>query len=138
MSEGPTYSISFYYRKIAVLYDGSEASLRALDLALDLARHYGSKVVVIHASPRNKALEDVFGKVKLRVKAASVDVSYKLLEFNEEDSSAAAALVRELVEGGYDAVFLGARGKSINPDINIGSTALSVVVNAPISVFLVR
>lgn len=138
MGEGPTYSISFYYRKIAVLYDESENSLRALDLALDISRHYGSKVTLLHASPKNKTSGDVFEKAKQRVKKTMVDVTYKLIKFDENNSSVATAIINELLEGGYDAVFLGARGKSINPDVNIGSIALSIVINVPTSVFLVR
>jgi Universal stress protein family. len=38
----------------------------------------------------------------------------------------------------YDAVIMGARGTSLNSDINIGSTALAISINAPVSVILVR
>lgn len=138
MSEAPTYSISFYYRKIAVLYDGSEASLRALDLALDISKHYGSKIVLIHAIPKGEVAGDVFEKAKARVKKTSIDVSYKLVDYDKDSSNAPTAIIKELLEGGYDAVFVGARGKSISPDINLGSVALSVIVNVPLSVFLVR
>lgn len=136
--ESPTYTISLLYRKIAVLYDGSETSLKALDFAIDLSRHYGSKIVVIHAKPRGIRGEDSFTKVKERAKRYSVDISYKEVEFDPENSSTASAILKEIIDGGYDAVILGARGKSLTADVSIGSKALFIAANSPVSVFIIR
>jgi nucleotide-binding universal stress UspA family protein len=52
----PTYTVSFWLRKIVVLVDGSENSFRALELALDFAMRYGSQITVIHACDTCKEL----------------------------------------------------------------------------------
>jgi len=139
LTEAPSYTISFYYRKILVPIDGSETSLRALHVAVDIAQRYGSKVVVVYAKPKNTELgEDPIIKAKERLKETPVNITYKYIEFDPRNDSASSALLREILEEGYDLVVIGARGKSLFGEINIGSTTLAVVVNAPTSVFIVR
>jgi len=65
-----------------------------------------------------------------------VNITYKYIEFDPRNDSASSALLREILEEGYDLVVIGARGKSLFGEINIGSTTLAVVVNAPTSVFI--
>jgi len=138
VSEAPTYEISFYFRKILVPIDGSENSLKALEFALDLAKHYGSKIVVAHAKPRGSQQGDPFERARLRVAKAGINVEYKVIEYDPSTSSASSSLIREVIEGGYDAVVTGARGLSLTTEIPIGSTALSLVISSPVSVFVVR
>ncbi|WP_042667089.1 universal stress protein [Desulfurococcus amylolyticus] len=138
MSEAPTYEISFYFRKILVPVDGSENSLKALEFAIDLARHYGSKIIVVYAKPKGDLRGDPFERVKLRAAKEGMDIQYKLIEYDPSSSNTPSVLVREVIEGGYDAVVVGARGLSLSTEIPIGSTALSLVINSPVSVFIVR
>ncbi|MCY0867869.1 MAG: universal stress protein [Desulfurococcus sp.] len=138
MSEAPSYQISFYYRRILVPVDGSENSLKALDFALDLARHYGSRVIIVHAKPKGKARSDPYERVKQRIRRESLSVEYKTIEYDPLSDSCSSAILREIIEGGYDAIVLGARGLSLTTDIPVGSTALSLVVNSPVSVFVIR
>lgn len=139
MVEAPSYLISFYYRKILVPIDGSENSLKALVLAADIASRYGSKITVAYAKPRGLVeQDDPISKAKERLKTLSVQVIYKIIEYSPETESPHTAILKEIIEGGYDLVILGARGKSITGDINVGSIALSLVVNAPTSIFIVR
>ncbi|MEM3926513.1 MAG: universal stress protein [Desulfurococcaceae archaeon] len=137
MSEGPTYTVSLYFRKILVPVDGSESSFKALVFAIDLARHYGSKITILYARPKGTH-DDLLEKVKYRLRGEGIQVSYKLLEYDYMSESASSAILKEIIEGGYDAVILGARGRSLITDIPVGSVALSLVVSAPISVFVVR
>lgn len=137
--EAPSYVVSFYYRKILVPVDGSETSLKALLVAVDIAHHYGSRVVVVHARPKNTTPgEDPLVKAKERLKGASINVTYKYVEYDPANDSPQSALLREIIEEGYDLVVLGARGKTLYSEVNIGSVALSITVNTPTSVLVVR
>ncbi|MEM4717536.1 MAG: universal stress protein [Desulfurococcaceae archaeon] len=139
MIEAPSYTISFYYRKILVPVDGSESGYKALLLAVDIASRYGSRVTVAYAKPRGiSEPEDPIIKAKERLKSISINVSYKYMEYDPLNESPQMVLLREIIEGGYDLVIIGARGKSILGDVNIGSVTLSLVVNAPTSIFIVR
>jgi len=135
----PTYKISFLYRKILVPIDGSENSLRALDLAIDLAERYGSKVTVIHVRFKGiSEVEDPLSKAKERVSGYGVPVEFKLIEVDPNEGSVPKAIIDEVINGGYDMVIMGARGRTISEELNLGSVALSVVANVPTTVIIVR
>jgi nucleotide-binding universal stress UspA family protein len=65
-------------------------------------------------------------------------VDVKPLIYDPLSSSAASVIVKEALEGGYDAVVMGARGKSSNEDLLLGSVALAVVMHVPSTIILVR
>ncbi|MEM0377746.1 MAG: universal stress protein [Thermosphaera sp.] len=139
IGEEPSYRISFIYRKILVPVDGSESSLKALEIAIDLAKHYGSKITVVFVKSRHdKDDSEPLSKAKSRIAKEPVNVSYKLIEYDHETESVSYRLVKEIIEEGYDLVIMGARGKTLYGELPIGSIALSVVINAPISVLIVR
>jgi len=132
----PTYTVSFWLRKIAVLVDGSENSFRALELALDFAMRYGSQITVIHACDTCNETE-ISEKIKRRVNDRA-EYELKILKYSSKESSAANEILKYLSENTYDAVIMGARGLSINSELNIGSVAMSVALNATTTVILVR
>uniref|UniRef100_A0A7C2FEJ8 Universal stress protein n=1 Tax=Thermosphaera aggregans TaxID=54254 RepID=A0A7C2FEJ8_9CREN len=137
--EEPSYRISFIYRKILVPVDGSEVSLKALELAIDLAKHYGSKITVVTVKSKGETVSpDPLAKAKARVAKEPINVSYKLIEYDPTLESVSYRLIKEIVEEGYDLVIMGARGKTLYGELPIGSVALSLVINAPISVLVVR
>ncbi len=135
----PTYEVSFLFRKVLVPVDGSAASMKALDVALDFAKRYGSRVTVMIANDGsvgdvNSIVEDIEAKAKgagVRIKVIVTDVEVGL-------ESAASKILETVEEGDYDLVVLSARGKSANPEVSIGSVALSVIVNTATSVMLIR
>ncbi|MCC6041041.1 MAG: universal stress protein [Desulfurococcaceae archaeon] len=140
-AEAPTYTVSFYFRKILVPIDGSESAYRALEVAADLARHYGSRVIVIYVKPKGAVLQrdqDPIVKAKERLRSAPLNLTYKYLEYDPTVESPSSVLVKEISSEGYDLVVIGARGKTLLSDLNIGSTALSLVVNSATSLFIVR
>ncbi|ABN69355.1 UspA domain protein [Staphylothermus marinus F1] len=137
--EAPTYEISFMFRRILVPIDGSENSLKALDLAADLAKHYGSHVTVIFAKPKGynadfKPLE----KARKRIENKGIDAEFKELEFDPAENSTAGKILEEIVNGNYDLVVMGARGRTLSSEITIGSKALSIASNSPVTVIIVR
>ncbi|MCI2414567.1 MAG: universal stress protein [Candidatus Aramenus sp.] len=136
MTYEPTYKVSLWFRRVLVPIDGSENSMRALDLAEDFSLRYGSKVTVIYVCHNCDDAEVIKKKVEERI---GNKIEYELKVVNAgKDSSVANEILKAISEDTYDAVILGARGTSVNSDINIGSTALSIVVNAPITVITVR
>jgi len=132
----PTYTVSYWLRKILVPIDGSENSFRALELAIDFAMRYGSQISILHVCEDCNENE-IKNLVEKRVKGR-VDYELKILRYSNKESSVSNEILKFLSENAYDAVILGARGLSITSDINIGSVALSVSVNAPTTVILVR
>ncbi|BCU68485.1 universal stress protein A [Sulfolobales archaeon HS-7] len=135
MSFPPTYEVSFWFRNVLVPVDGSANSMRALDLAIDFAMRYGSKITVINVC--SNECEEVEKKVEERV-SDKVKLSYKKVKLDLTTSSIANEILNEMNANTYDAVILGARGSSVNNDINIGSVALSIGANAITTVILVR
>ncbi|AAY80692.1 universal stress protein [Sulfolobus acidocaldarius] len=132
----PTYIVSFWLRRILVPIDGSENSLRALDLAVDFAMRYGSKVTVLHVC-ENCNDKEVEEHVKKRVNGRIV-YDFKVLKYSSKESSVSNEILKHINESTYDAVIMGARGLSISSELNVGSVAVSVALNAPTTVILVR
>ncbi|RLG88260.1 MAG: universal stress protein [Thermoprotei archaeon] len=133
----PTYIVSFRFRRILVPVDGSENSFRALELAIDFAQRYGSKVVAIHAKPKGTETQ-VPEELRRRFKKHYILIDFKIKEYDPLKSSPANEILNEIFEGSYDAVILGARGTTVNENIQLGSVASAVVFNAPITVVIVR
>ncbi len=137
--EAPTYEISFMFRKILVPVDGSENSLKALDLAIDLAKHYGSTVTVLHVKPKGVQLNiDPLEKAKKRIEKVGIEASFKTLEYEMDKNSTAGTILNEIIEGNYDLVVMGARGLTLSSEISIGSKALAVASSSPVTVIIVR
>ncbi len=135
----PSYELGFRFRKILVPIDGSESSLKALDLAVDLAKRYGSKITVIHVkTPSSKLSKNILDKARRRVENKGLPVSFKEVEVDYNTSSISKEILDEIIDGGYDLVVLGARGMTVSEELNIGSVATSVVLNAPTTVIVVR
>jgi nucleotide-binding universal stress UspA family protein len=136
MTYEPTYTVSLWFRKVLVPIDGSENSLRALDLAEDFSMRYGSKITVVYVCSQCDDASHVKKKIEERV-GQKIVYDFKVVNMSKE-SSVANEILKTISEDTFDAIILGARGTSVNSDINIGSTALSVTANAPITVITVR
>ncbi|QKQ99305.1 universal stress protein [Metallosphaera tengchongensis] len=132
----PTYTVSMWFRKILVPIDGSENSMRALELAIDFSLRYGSRVTIFYACDRCNDKETLQKLVKEKIEDR-IDYEFRSAEISR-DSSISNEILKVLSEGVFDAVIMGARGNTTNSDINTGSNALSVVVNAPVTVIVVR
>ncbi len=131
----PTYKVSFWFRKILVPIDGSENSLKALDLAIDFNMRYGSEITVLHIC-ENCNQDKIKRLVENRTKG-KINYLFKIRHLNSE-TSPSNEILQEINEGNYDAVIMGARGLTTNPDIITGSVTIAVIVNAPVTVITVR
>ncbi|AMD30659.1 MAG: universal stress protein [Acidilobus sp.] len=139
MSRGvePSYTISFWLRELLVPVDGSGSSMKALDLAVDFAMRYGSRLTVLYACSECSSADVVRKLVEDRV-GGRAEYRFVVSRYSQSSSSAANEILKTIAEGSYDAVIMGARGTSINGDINVGSTAIAVAAHAPVTVILVR
>ncbi len=130
----PTYSVSFWFRKILVPFDGSGLSKKALALAKDFSYRYGSEVHAIYVC-------DVCNDVdRVREEATKIfnKVKFIVRRFDPSDSSVVNELLKALDEGEFDAVIVGSKGNSLNTTRVIGSVALSLALEFPGTVIIIR
>jgi len=126
------------FRRILVPIDGSASSLKALDIALDFAKRYGSKLTALVVNDKTINVEEVSGEVSSRARKSGIEVVLKIKEVRNPNESVVSKVLEEISEGGYDLVILGARGRTLSEDLLIGSTALSIIINSPVSCLAVR
>lgn len=131
------FRISFMFRRIIVPFDGSESSLVALDMALELSRTLGSHVTVAYACEDENEAKNVLEKAVERAREKGLSIETKVLKVGN-DESVASVILREINRGGYDLVVMGARGKSYYEDLRLGSIASAVVMNSSKSFFIIR
>ncbi len=136
----PTYEISYRFRRILVPVDGSENSLRALDVAIDFAKRYGSRITVLVAfySGQKDFVEKALLRAKARSENKGIPIELKSEEVDPKTSSISNTIINEIIRGSYDLVVMGARGNTISEDIHIGSVAAAVIMNSPVSVLIIR
>ncbi len=134
----PTYEVSYMFKKILVPVDGSSHSIKALSVAADFVKRYGSAVTVLVVDDGTlESMERVMETVASVFRKSGANAKIKTLKL-EPNTSVATTIVEEVLKEGYDLVVISARGRSVNPDLIIGSVALSVIVNVPVSVFVIR
>ncbi len=136
MSE-PSYTVSFWLRELLVPVDGSGSSLKALDLAIDFAMRYGSRLTLLYVCERCERAEEVRSLVEKRINGR-IEYSFRVVSYDSRVSSVSNEILRAIADGNYDVVIMGARGTTVNSDLSVGSTAMAVASNAPVTVILVR
>lgn len=134
----PTYEVSYMFKRILVPVDGSSHSIKALNVAIDFAKRYGSVIVTLVVDEGAAgSVEKVSDLVTSISRKSGVSIEVKVVKLTSTTSTA-TSIIEEVSKGGYDLIVISARGRTVNPDLIIGSVALSVVVNVPIPVFVVR
>ncbi len=135
----PTYEVSFLFRKVLVPLDGSTSGMKALDIAIDFAKRYGSKITVLIVDDGSISnVEEVSEKVREKSNKAGVAVNVKVARLDPAMYSTASRIIEESIEEDYDLIILSARGRTVNPDLMLGSVALSTIINTTTSVLLIR
>ncbi len=137
----PKYLVSLWFRKILVPVDGSGLSMKAINLAIDFAHRYGSKITAIFVLPESSAsgkIDKIKEKIMSISKDSGVDIDFKCRRIHFPESSIAKEIIDEINEGLYDAVIMGAKGLSGGEETPIGSVATAVAILAPCTVILVR
>jgi nucleotide-binding universal stress UspA family protein len=138
------------YEKIALAFDGSEGSKRALQAALHLARADKQKLIVIFVAemPRypgapGETMEEqaradaIFAKLRAEVAAAGQKYGVEVVA-EKRIGHPAQGLVNYAKEAGLQLLVMGHTGHSKLWGTFMGTTADKVVRHAPCSVLVVR
>lgn len=122
--------------KPAVLaaYDGSPYAKAALLEARRLAKALGAKLTVIIVLPEDAPQEDIVEEARRLAPEAEVVVERMMTGLENPASVIATYAERK----GYTLIVVGAKGVSSREDALVGSTALWLAANAPVSVLIVR
>jgi nucleotide-binding universal stress UspA family protein len=143
------------FEKILVAVDGSEQSMRAVEIGISLAKQSRSTLTalyVIHIPfgeslyPRsiwykdfiediNKETSNWIADIYRRGKEKGVEIESKMKETSE---SVPAEIVRYAKAEGTDLIVVGSRGRSELEKLFLGSVASGVLAYAPCPVLVVR
>jgi nucleotide-binding universal stress UspA family protein len=143
------------FEKILVAVDGSDQSMRAVDIAISLAKRYGSALTalyVVHIPfgenlyPRSvwykefiddihRATDGWLAEIQRHGNENGVEISSKMKETAE---SVPAEITRYVKEDKTDLVVVGSKGKSALEKLFLGSVAAGVLSYAPCPVLVVR
>jgi nucleotide-binding universal stress UspA family protein len=138
------------FEKILVPLDGSEHSLKALQVALQIAEKFNGTITLIHVysiggfaispTPVREFIEairkvgtGILADGERRVKAEGVQVETLLLE-----GHAVEQIVKTCREGKFDLVVMGARGLSRIKEMLLGSVSDGVTRHAHCPVLVVK
>ena len=134
------------FSQILVATDFSEPSRKALEVAADLARHYGSKMTILHVYPVPgyvlpegfiAAGPDVLVEVEDRTrktleewKADTVKLGVPDVNITTAIGNAAPEIVRIAKAGGYGLIVVGTHGRTGFTGFVLGSVASKVVTTS--------
>ena len=119
---------------ILVAYDGSPYSKAALLEARQLAEKLGARLTVLIVLPEDAPEQGIVEEA--RRLAPDVEVVVERMATGFENPASVIATYAE--RNGYSLIVVGAKGFSSREDSLIGSTALWLAANAPVSVLIVR
>jgi len=122
--------------KIMVGYDGSEASMRAVELAISHAQAFDGKIVAVASMDRGtenelediNVLEEALKRLKNDIEEKGISCDTHLLI---RGMSPGEDLVRYALEQEIDEIILTIQRKSKVGKLIFGSTAQHVILNAP-------
>ena len=124
------------YRKILVASDGSATAHKAVDRAVDVARHTGATVTILTVGRPDRAADIAQAEAE-RVAATDtehdVDVATKT-----DDGDAAQIILDEAEQGGYDLLVVGNKGMTGASRFLLGSVPNKISHHAPCALLIVR
>lgn len=154
------------FQKILVPIDGSEHSIKALDVAIGLAKQFGGKITLLYAysitftpvmapepSTMTSPTTPILSPVDLsKVTDYARETGKRILQEGEDKVKAANVpvdstlkeghTVQEIVssaqKGSYDLIVIGARGVSHVREMLLGSTTDGVIHHASCPILVVK
>ena len=123
------------YRKILVASDGSPTANKAVDRAVDVARHTGADVTILTVGHPDKA-----GRIAA-AEAARVtkdDTDRVAVATKTDDGDAAQIILDEAEQGRYDLLVVGNKGMTGAGRFLLGSVPNKISHHAPCALLIVR
>ena len=136
--------------KVLVATDGSQHSLKAVERALELAKHEKAEITLISVAYfANEDLDEMPPGIHERLEAEAREALKKAkaifdaqgIEVKtvlEAGYVPANNIIARAARDGFDRIILGSTGSGRLKGVLIGSTAGKVVANAPCSVTVIR
>jgi nucleotide-binding universal stress UspA family protein len=135
--------------KILLAYDGSEPADKAYSFAIDLALHYGAKLIVLSVARPPEPPEDVETEAMLESAEAHYRERFEAMrrraesqglkpEFKVAIGHPAEQVIYAAEKEGVDHIVTGHRGRSFFERWRLGSVSTRVIQYAPCAVTVVR
>lgn len=135
--------------KILLAYDGSEPADKAYGFALDLAKHYGAKLLVLAVARPPELPEDVeteailenaeahyqerFATMRKRAEVQGLNPDFRVVVGHPAEQ-----IIYHAEKEGVDHIVIGHRGKSFFERWRLGSVSKQVINYAHCAVTVVR
>ncbi len=136
--EEPSYSLAYRFNRILVPIIPKPHAQQAIDVAIDLAQRYGSKIVFLHIarSEKDYSIEKVKDMLKT-VESSGIDFDFKLRTLKPGET-VASEIVKELSESKYDLIIMSTRGYYGATALIYESTSIAVAIAANTSILILR
>ena len=141
------------FKKILVAYDGSDHAMRALDIAIDLAKKYEAKLDIVEvvdtaallgmgvAPIPGEVIQQVYSKANNDVnqaKSKAQTQGVKDVEGVVLEGDPATAILEYAGKNGVDLIVTGSRGLSTFKRLILGSVSTKLVQEAKVPVLVVK
>ncbi len=144
--------MSSHYNTILVPVDGSEASLKALHRAIELAKFYESKLVIAHVidvrsyslaiayrEPLEQYAEDNAKKILEDAEKRAKDAGLTSVETMTKEGSPRSVIAKKIApEVHADLIVMGATGYGMVERMFVGSVSESTVRHSHCDIMIVR
>jgi nucleotide-binding universal stress UspA family protein len=136
------------FKRILVAIDGSTYSNEAIPSAVELARKFGSEILVLHVSEHDKGRVPVYtvetpaaatalvGDAVKKVRDAGISSKGQLCDVAA--GHVAKAIIETAEADGADLIVMGSRGLSDMQALMVGSVTHKVMQTADVPVLVVR
>lgn len=144
--------MSTNYKTILVPVDGSDASLKALDRAIELAKFYSSKLAIAHVidvrsyslaiayrEPLEEYAEDNATKILAQAAQKAQDAGLTDVVTIKKEGSPRSAIAKKIApEVQADLIVMGATGYGMIEKMFVGSVSESTVRHSTCDIMIVR
>lgn len=144
--------MSKQYKTILVPVDGSDASLKALDRAIELAKFYTSKLVIAHVidvrsyslaiayrEPLEEYAEDNAKKILADAEQKAKDAGVTDIATLKKEGSPRSVIAKKIApEVNADLIVMGATGYGMVERMFVGSVSESTVRHSTCDIMIVR
>jgi len=140
------------FKTILVPTDASESAQRALMIAIDLAKQFGSRILLLHVVYTPEALGytlsggisvpqeeiSIYGREALTAALAGVDTGNVSIEKKQKPGHPAVAILEEIENAHFDLVVMGSHGYGPITGPLLGSVSQHVLSKADCPVMIVK